>query len=149
MMYFNQEFQSFQECLAPSSKPLLARASGKGLVCQELVRKFCWNYVYMFCHFMRQFIVFPFDKDNACKSTEFVCCAQKKWLKNVNSVKLIGTNCCLSHRRESAMSSTISHSRVMSQSKNKSSWFPCTTCHWQIAFRIAVTNTIIMSCEIL
>ena len=32
-------FQSFQECLAPSSKPLLARTSGKGLVCRELARK--------------------------------------------------------------------------------------------------------------
>ena len=34
---------SLQECLAPSSKPLLARASGKGLVCREVARKCCWN----------------------------------------------------------------------------------------------------------
>ena len=51
------------------------------------------------------------------------------------------TNCCLFHRRESAMSSMISRSRVMSQSKTKSLLPPYTTIyHRQAAFGITVTK---------
>ena len=51
--------QLFQECVAPSSKPLLAGASGKGLLCRELAWKCGWNeffklMFYMFCQFIRR-----------------------------------------------------------------------------------------------
>ena len=73
---------SLQECLAPSSKPLLAGASGKGLLCRELDRK-CGRHEFllMFCMYFNSFIrwtiVLPSHKTMHAKALDFVCCAQQ------------------------------------------------------------------------
>ena len=113
--------QLFQECVAPSSKPLLAGASGKGLHCRELAWKCGWNeffklMFYMFCQFIRRSIVLPIQ---SMQKHWRLCVVHNEKCKFVETI--IETNCLLSHRRGSATFSTISHSRVMSQSKPKMS----------------------------
>ena len=80
--------------MAPGSKPLLAGATGKGLVCREVVRK--WKCVIFSTHAYAQ---------------QSVSLAQKRQKENHWWPTLF--------RRENATSLMISRSRVMSQSELK------------------------------